>query len=835
MALTGPAQAQDWRLSSIGPGTYGGLGVRDAIVLGNDLIIAGSFSSFNGHARRNIVGWDGATGYSDIPGAFEDLSERVNDLMIYNGFLLAAGWTNGAGGVFAWDGMMWTSFGGSFNAQVTCLAVHNGELYSGGDFTMCGGSPLDRVARWDGVAWVMVGDGLPDDVRALASHDGQLYAGGDFEPTILDPGIPEHLACWNGSSWQQVLDGLSDDVTHLLSSFDGLWIGGAFSWSGDSTVALDRIALFNGSAFAPHPLPWRFGESVHGLFHDQGDNVVISTSERAFIHAGGVWTSNFWDLARGLVDFQGAHYLFGRFNRDECAAFRGVAKILQGMDLAWLRPNDLGGLITPAGRLFCDGHSGEPGLEAPSGSGRFALFDHELMLSSQVDDSLFVTPAPIWGTAAPDPASGPWGTVMDDVFCDRFRQVWPVDIGTIWDHASNWDQPGYVMSYVIENWPGNGNTSNGEPLILAPFRDLDADSLYEPQQGEFPLIKGDDAVYYVMNDRNLADWSNSSDQVGVEIRLMTHGQHYTGNDAVDNTLITNYNIINRSAQHYDTLYIGSFESSMIGCEWDNYVGCDTMLNMGYTFNGDAYDETTAGYGDHPPALGIVALNADLHAFFNLTGGGSYSIPFTDQGFHNYLRGRKVDGSEVIDPFTLQPTRYMYHGDPVIGTGWTEAADSNAADSRHFLLSFGPFLDIGPGDTICLDLAFVFAQDTAGDNISSVALLKQRTQELKDWYDAQAQPCTEFPTLGVPSSASIHEPWLSLEPNPTSDRIMINVSAIEAPVTLELFNSSGSLVRRIEDVQGSLSLSLNGLDEGMYVVNARNALGSRSARFVKIND
>ena len=70
------------------------------------------------------------------------------------------------------------------NGTVRALAVYNGVLYAGGDFTLAGGTTIYGVARWDGSAWQKMGGGT--QIFSIASRrfrrrrrDG-LGAGGDF-------------------------------------------------------------------------------------------------------------------------------------------------------------------------------------------------------------------------------------------------------------------------------------------------------------------------------------------------------------------------------------------------------------------------------------------------------------------------------------------------------------------------------------------------------------------------------------------------------------------------------------------------------------------------------
>ena len=75
------------------------------------------------------------------------------------------------------------------------------------------------------------------------------------------------------------------------------------------------------------------------------------------------------------------------------------------------------------------------------------------------------------------------------------------------NHILNYQSPGYIIPNDILNWPAHGDTTLGNSLgmlpYIAPFIDVDNDDIYNPSQGDYPCIKGDEAVYIVMNDKQV--------------------------------------------------------------------------------------------------------------------------------------------------------------------------------------------------------------------------------------------------------------------------------------------------------------------------------------------
>jgi hypothetical protein len=106
-------------------------------------------------------------------------------------------------GIRRWNGSALEEFGGGVNGAVRALLVHDDgsgpALYAGGEFSMAGGLPAQRIARWDGSTWSSLGAGLLDDVHSLASHDDGSGSG-----LALYAGTDTAIERWNGSAWANV-------------------------------------------------------------------------------------------------------------------------------------------------------------------------------------------------------------------------------------------------------------------------------------------------------------------------------------------------------------------------------------------------------------------------------------------------------------------------------------------------------------------------------------------------------------------------------------------------------------------------------------------------------
>jgi len=241
---------------------------------GPALHVGGSFTTADGSTANRVARWDGSSWFALGSG----LNDTVHALAVFDdGFgggpaLYAAGAFSVSSGIVyrvaRWNGTSWLplgSGGGGMNATVLALAVFDDglgggpALYAGGEFTVAGGVPANRVARWNGSTWSPLGSGMNAAVHTLTEFDDgsgagpSLYAGGNFWTAGGIDAI--RVARWNGSSWSPLGSGMTSTV-YVLNVFDdgsgggpALYAGGVFSSAGGVTV--NRIARWNGSSWSP--------------------------------------------------------------------------------------------------------------------------------------------------------------------------------------------------------------------------------------------------------------------------------------------------------------------------------------------------------------------------------------------------------------------------------------------------------------------------------------------------------------------------------------------------------------------------------------------------------
>lgn len=793
------------------------------VVYDGELVIGGFFNMFNGNVFSGLLGWNG-TEHHGFPGAFGSLSNRVFDMEELDGDLIVAGNEPTMGHVARWDGTTWHSMGGGLGDRVFALAQSNGVLYAAGNNA--------RVSRWDGTAWQAVGDPFNGRVSALEVHDGFLYAGGAFTQDLSGNVPLNGLARWTGTMWEEVANGLNGQVGALFSAPEGLVVRGDFTSDATGALALPYWTIHDGTTFiepsftpgAPDPsvdLPARI------CAHPQGGFVLSGSPSSIWVKNGEPLPVAF--QVRAIVPFGSEVMVAGRGNTLPAPGFpagTNLGRLYAGVTGAWL---DAGGVRAHIDAMystfFQDRTNSRAGFEVPKGQGTFTIYSAApWVLGHHQGELIGSLPSHGLGTEA-DPPAGPLANEMGSAdFVERYFQVWKLDQTTIAQHIAHWNDPSYTMPYAIATWPGNGDMSNGEPPRIAPFADLNDNGLYEPATGEYPLIRGDQAIFHVMHST-----ANQGLYWAPKMDMDLAAMHYVYSDSMNadlyNTVFTNLRMINRGAQDITNTRFGLFADFDIGCYTDDFAGCDTLQSLFFGYNGDDLDETCSavpGFGALPPAQGALFLSHTMtaHRAWSDVASGPLAMPFLNDAMNGTLNG---------GPFMDlgYPTHFQFPGG-----AWAEMEILADAQDRRSLGSFGAF-DFNAGDTMCVDLAFPYARATSGGASASVTALRARAEQLHTWYAAQNGSCDRVPDIhvGVPRRSAPAR--LVLFPNPATEVLHLDLKDERGPYTITITDATGRVVRHASVVAaGVRALDIGKLAPGAYILRLTNDAGMRAATFVK---
>ncbi|MES2619235.1 MAG: T9SS type A sorting domain-containing protein [Bacteroidota bacterium] len=437
---------------------------------------------------------------------------------------------------------------------------------------------------------------------------------------------------------------------------------------------------------------------------------------------------------------------------------------------------------------------------------------------------------------------GPIGTNYDTVYLSRYNKVWKVTRAEIQTHQANYANGGYVAPADIASWPGNGNTANGEPAQLAPYLDVNSNGVYEPQQGEYPVIKGDKALYYIYSDRANPDNNLHGNPLKIDVHALVYGYENTNGADLNNTLFVHYNIVNRGGNSYRDMLIGSWNDFDLGC-WDNdLIGSDSVLSTFFAYNQGADNGCSGikGYSNSHVALGVTFLNHPMYSTTAHTNGAPSTSTDPGSPFMKYYRmnGQWNDGTPYsyggTGYTTGQPTRYLFSGNPCDTSEWSDPTSGHSAGDRRAIGAIGKF-NLPLNGNLCVDLAYVFATGNAqaACQYDAVDSLKQRVKNVQSFYNIHPPACSSL-VSGIEDETSEKKmAEATVFPNPSADggwQLTVGDNLIGGVV--EVFDGNGRVV--FASVIGHRSSVISPeVASGIYLLRISSSKQSVTRKLVRL--
>ncbi len=327
-----------------------------------------------------------------------------------------------------------------------------------------------------------------------------------------------------------------------------------------------------------------------------------------------------------------------------------AAACLPGGGFRYLDMGNVRARINTGGDMWWDFESAQ--YEIPKGSGKMSMFaatlwiggidvNNQLKLAAlryrQVGYDYWTGPLSIDGAAA-----------VDDATCATYDRHFPMTRALVDEYLAWWEDPtaypDYQIPEAIKSWPAHPvDQTKNQSFYLAPFYDRDGDGVYDPDNGDYPyydltgelcksltptmdaefyyprnqypenwlygilsdqVIKGDQTLWWVFNDKGNIHTETGGDAIGMEIRGQAFA--FATNDEINNMTFYSYEIINRSTFTLRETYFSQWVDPDLGHHLDDYIGCDVLRGLGYCYNGTPVDGTGQpwSYGNQPPAIGV---------------------------------------------------------------------------------------------------------------------------------------------------------------------------------------------------------------------------------------
>jgi hypothetical protein len=360
--------------------------------------------------------------------------------------------------------------------------------------------------------------------------------------------------------------------------------------------------------------------------------------------------------------------------------------------------------------------------------------------------------------------------------CNEYDKIWKVDGSKIIAHSEEFVANGAVLNpdVQIDEWPGK---RLGDQISLAPFKDVDGNGYYEPENGDYPVLKNDcdgdeleneasdqpdQMLWWVYNDKGNIHSESQGVPIGVE--LQTTAFAFATNDEINDMTFYTTRIINRGFNQLKNTYFGQWVDADLGNYADDYVGCDVELSLGFCYNGDDNDEGVLGYGLNPPSVGVdffegplvdttiggvdqqIELGMSRFVYYNNNNNPINGSPIGQAAnYYNYMRGKWKNGADMEyggdgvtnTDGTIAKYMFPFESDPDHNEFWSEGdwrGTRNQPADRRFIQSSGPFV-LEPGAVQRLTVGVVWARSSFGGAEGSLNLLREASKKAQALFNS----------------------------------------------------------------------------------------------------
>lgn len=457
------------------------------------------------------------------------------------------------------------------------------------------------------------------------------------------------------------------------------------------------------------------------------------------------------------------------------------ARLSTGGDVWWDWTTGEGKYIVPN----VDPRSGQPGVSSIfAGSVWLGGYDDFGNLKIAAQTYRNATQVDFW----PGPLDDLTGKTSSDtcVLWDRFFNVSGSNIREFKKVYADAERTGNPLRLEdiprdILTWPGNDNpyffeytgfqlpsTTQG----LAGFYDRNSDNVYDPLDGDFPVIEirgcpieagdspPDEMSFWIYNDAGSVHSMTGGQQIQMEVQVQVFA--FQSNDELNDMTFQRYKLINRARQSIDSTFFAMWVDPDLGCYTDDYIGCDTARELMYIYNFDAIDGETGcncpqgvpTYCENIPVLGVDYFRGPLDEFgqeigmssftyFNNPGIGNPNPNTTDpdrnfpQQWYNYLSGSWKDGTRYTfggtgyNPGSTDIIEYAFPDAPN-STGWSMCGEQLTPGDRRTVQASGPFrLDPGAVNELIIGAVWVPDQDYPCPDLNALLGADNIAQDLFD--------------------------------------------------------------------------------------------------------
>jgi len=427
----------------------------------------------------------------------------------------------------------------------------------------------------------------------------------------------------------------------------------------------------------------------------------------------------------------------------------------------------------------------------------------------------------------------------------RWAKIWKVNSSDIQAFLS-------LKVHVVANtppsiltWPAKGNVyAQGNSSLsltitsdMAPFVDINGNGIYEPLLGEYPDIKGDQALWWVFSDNGPTHNQTNGNPLGVEVHAMAYA--YKKGTLTDDVVYYDYTIVNRSSNTYSNMRMALWDDAELGWYYDDYIGFDSVWRMGIIYKGNNDDGAGGGhpvnsYGLNPPqsALTMIVLPGDTGSYYSPPGSFIYfnndlsvmGDPSVDTQYNNYMRAKMRNGRHYTND-SGQDCNYVFPGDPSNPLEWSECTSHDDPGSRQFVFSSNDFT-LSAGSTQKIVFALLVA-DTLAYGCPLATFKGISTVADTAWKNYFSPP----PQSYIQNNTATND--ILIYPNPVSNQLYISYDYSTGSASITIYNALGQNMDLPVTTNGSGNIiDVSSLPTAIYYIVYRKDNIQKTAKFLK---
>jgi hypothetical protein len=378
--------------------------------------------------------------------------------------------------------------------------------------------------------------------------------------------------------------------------------------------------------------------------------------------------------------------------------------------------------------------------------------------------------------------------------------------------CANAETPSNATLTRIFNWPAHGDVSNGEAYWMAPFWDENSDGVYNPLDGDYPLIKGCCATWRIENDAAGIHTMSGADALHIEMRYMTY--QYRNFGLLNDVTFVEVELINRGTTAYYDFVYGAQVDLATATNVNAYIGSDSTRSLFYGYYDSDLHPTL---GQDPPVLGVVALDAPLTSIVDMQSFSTTNLWETMHGLRN--------GQHMVD-LQGDTTTFIYDDNPNLLGGWSQEQVGGNAEERVILATQHDSI-FAPGDRITQTFAFVYMRN--GTRLQSIDALYAAADELHLFYDTISSAQCENGVLDLVTNEGFDA---RVAPNPASESVDIVFDAPHSALCT-VRSASGQMMLE-KSIFNQWQWDVRNVAEGVYFIELQSELGRLVKRVVVVH-